>query len=99
MDTQEKMRRIGKNVRLVREERVLSQSELARRAKIHVSTLLKIESGVTKRIREATVRNLAEAFGVPCGEFSKMIGYYSDGAGTVCIEREEWVQEEAPRPV
>lgn len=90
MTNEEKMRRIGSHVRRIREQLVLSQSELAKKANVHVSTVLKIESGQTKRIREATVRSLAQALDISSSEFAKMIGYYS--GGTVCIEKDEVIE-------
>ena len=90
MNNEEKMRRIGSHVRRIREQLVLSQSEMAKKANVHVSTVLKIESGQTKRIREATVRSLAEAMGILPTKFAKMIGYYS--GGTVCIDKDEVIE-------
>ena len=51
------------NVRRLRERRALSQRELAARAKLSVTTINRIESGL-HRPMPRTVRKLAEALGV-----------------------------------
>jgi len=53
----------GDRVRRLREERYLSQSELAGKAGISKNTLVRIESGRYAAIPR-TVRKLAEALGV-----------------------------------
>lgn len=51
------------NLRLVREQALLTQRELAARASLTQATVQRIESGAT-RARISTVRRLAEALGV-----------------------------------
>jgi HTH-type transcriptional regulator, competence development regulator len=58
---------LGEQVRRLREQRYLSQSELAARAKISKNTLVRIESGRFGVIPR-TVRQLAEALGVDPSE-------------------------------
>ena len=58
---------LGEQVRRLREQRYLSQSELAARARISKNTLVRIESGRFGVIPR-TVRQLAEALGVEPSE-------------------------------
>ena len=55
------------NLRQIRENRVLSRKELARRSGVDESTIYRAERGQTK-LRPSTVRKLARALDVPPGE-------------------------------
>ncbi len=58
------MATVGDRIRRLREQRLLTQRELAERAGIGPVTLHRIESGkVVPRLR--TLRRLAEALGIP----------------------------------
>ena len=52
------------NLRRLRELRVLSQRELAARAKLSVTTVNRVETGQRKPM-PSTIRKLAKALGVP----------------------------------
>ena len=54
-------------LRAVRERRLLTQGELAHRAKMSVVTVNHAERGL-RNVRVSTVRRLAEALGVPAAE-------------------------------
>ena len=55
------------NLRQIRENRVLSRQELARRSDVDESTIYRAERGQTK-LRPSTVRKLAKALDVPPSE-------------------------------
>ena len=55
---------IGERIAELREERALTQVELAERARISPSTLSLIESGKVARPHVSTIRKLAKALGV-----------------------------------
>ena len=57
------MAHLGDRVRALRDERYLSQAELALKAGVSKNTLNRIETGKTVAIQR-TVRKLAEALGV-----------------------------------
>lgn len=55
---------IGKNIRVLRQKRQLSQEKLARLTDISLNTLTKIESGFTKRPSIQTIHKIAKALEV-----------------------------------
>ena len=55
---------IGESIRALRVRRALSQQDLAREAGINVTTVFRLESGLTAQARPVTIRRLAEALGV-----------------------------------
>ena len=55
---------IGERIAELREERALTQVELAERARISPSTLSLIESGKVEHPHVSTIRKLAKALGV-----------------------------------
>jgi len=52
---------IGKNIRRLRQQKKLSQENLARLSNISLNTLTKIESGFTKRPSIQTIQEIAKA--------------------------------------
>ncbi len=61
-------RRLATVLRTLREERNLTQEELAKRAKVTRSYIAVLEAGHKKNPSVAIVRKLARALGVPVGE-------------------------------
>jgi len=55
---------LAENIKRFRKQLNLSQEELARKAGITYSTLIKLESGVNKNPTVKTLRQLASALGV-----------------------------------
>ncbi len=55
---------IGKNIRVLRQKRKLSQEKLARLTDISLNTLTKVESGFTKRPSIQTIHKIAKALDV-----------------------------------
>jgi transcriptional regulator with XRE-family HTH domain len=55
---------LAKNIKKLRKLHELSQEELAKKAGITYSTLIKLESGANKNPTIETVQKLANAFGV-----------------------------------
>lgn len=55
---------LAMNIKKLRKEQHLSQEELARKASITYSTLIKIESGLNKNPTLETLTKIAAAFGV-----------------------------------
>jgi transcriptional regulator with XRE-family HTH domain len=60
-------KRVGVNIRRLREEKELTQTMLAKRAKLHRVSLAKIETQ-TLSPRLATLDRIAKALGVPVTE-------------------------------
>jgi transcriptional regulator with XRE-family HTH domain len=55
---------LAKNIKKLRKQHKLSQEQLAHKAGITYSTLIKLESGANKNPTIETVQKLANAFGV-----------------------------------
>ncbi len=51
-------------LRRLREQRSLSQEDLARESGVNVMTIHRAEKGITRRLRPSTRRKLARALGV-----------------------------------
>lgn len=62
---------LSKNVKKFRKEKKLSQEQLAQKAKITYTTLIKIESGVNKNPTLDTLCKLADVFKV---SIDKLVG-------------------------
>ena len=58
------------NIKKLRKQHKLSQEELAKKADITYSTLIKIESGANKNPTLETIRKIAGAFGVSLDELA-----------------------------
>jgi transcriptional regulator with XRE-family HTH domain len=54
----------GQKLRKARDERLLSQRELAEKARLSPTTILKLEAGRVDEPHPRTVRKIAEALGV-----------------------------------
>ena len=65
--------KIGKNLRQVREDRLMTQQELAEAAQLGLSTVLRIENDRVEP-RFSTIRKLAKALGVDARELTKKEG-------------------------
>jgi transcriptional regulator with XRE-family HTH domain len=63
---------LGERIATVREERALTQAELAEKAGISPSTLSLIESGKVPRPHVGTVRKIARALGLEPGELRRV---------------------------
>ena len=59
---------IGKNIKILRRRKRLTQDKLARLADIPFTTLNKIEAGINRRPRIDTVAKIAQALGVKIDE-------------------------------
>ena len=59
---------LSQNIKKLRKQHKLSQEELAKKAEITYSTLIKIESGVNKNPTLDTMRRIAGAFEVSIDE-------------------------------
>ena len=62
--------RIGKNLRRIREERLMTQQEVAEDADLGLSTVLRIENDRVEP-RFSTIRKLAKALEVDARELTK----------------------------
>jgi transcriptional regulator with XRE-family HTH domain len=62
--------RIGKNLRRIREERLMTQQEVAEAADLGLSTVLRIENDRVEP-RFSTIRKLAKALEVDARELTK----------------------------
>ena len=61
-------KRLAKVLKTVREERELTQVDLARKAKVGRTYIVKLESGDKKNPSLAVLQRLAKALGVPVTE-------------------------------
>ncbi len=64
-DTSARARRLGRLIRIRRDELGLSQAQLAERAKIHVNTMGRLESGATRQRQSGTWSKLEAALEWP----------------------------------
>lgn len=64
--------KIGKNLRWLREDRLLTQAELAERAGIALSSLVRVENDQVDP-RFTTIRKLAQALDVDHRELTKYV--------------------------
>jgi transcriptional regulator with XRE-family HTH domain len=55
----------GEKIRRLREDMMWGQAELARKAGITATQLWRIEAGITRNPRPATLRAIADALGIP----------------------------------
>lgn len=55
---------LAQNIKKLRKKHKLSQEELAKKAEITYSTLIKIESGANKNPTLGTIQRIADAFGI-----------------------------------
>lgn len=58
---------LGRNLRRAREQREMTQEEVAERSGVHVTEVSRIEGG-KRDPRVSTVQRLADAVGVPPGD-------------------------------
>jgi transcriptional regulator with XRE-family HTH domain len=65
--------KIGRNLKLVREDRLMTQAELAEAADVAVSSLVRIENDQVEP-RFSTIRKLARALDVDHRELTKREG-------------------------
>jgi transcriptional regulator with XRE-family HTH domain len=65
--------KIGKNLRRVREERLMTQQEVATAADLNLSTVMRIENDQVEP-RFSTIRKLANALGVDARELTRKEG-------------------------
>lgn len=56
---------LGRYIQRVREELSLTQAELSQKARVHVQTIRKIESGATSRLNQKAKSGLAAALSIP----------------------------------
>ncbi len=68
-----KVVKIGKNLKRLREDRLLTQAELAERAGIALSSLVRVENDQVDP-RFSTIRKLAGGLGVDAKELTKREG-------------------------
>ena len=61
---------LAQNIKKLRKKHDLSQEQLAQKAKITYSTLIKLESGANKNPTIETLRRLAGTFGVGLDELA-----------------------------
>ncbi len=59
---------LAQNIKKLRKQHKLSQEDLARKAGITYSTLIKIESGANKNPTIATIKKITDAFNVKIDE-------------------------------
>ena len=71
------MTNIGKKMRELRESKLMSVSDLARRAGINPSTISKIEDGKSGNFRLSTLHKIAEGFGMTPEQFREAVGLSS----------------------
>lgn len=64
-------KKLSKNIKKQREKVGLSQSKVAKKANIPLSTYLKVESGYTPNPSIQTVINIAEALGIMVDDLLK----------------------------
>ena len=62
---------LSKNIKKLRKKQNLSQEDLAKKAGITYSTLIKIESGLNKNPTLETITKLAEVFNVKLDDLAK----------------------------
>jgi transcriptional regulator with XRE-family HTH domain len=62
------MKFVGARLRQLREERFVSQRDLAKRAEVSPTTILHLETGENRNPRLSTVRKIAEALGIDPNE-------------------------------
>ena len=62
------MKFVGAKLRLLREQRFVSQRDLAKRAEVSPTTILHLETGENLNPRLSTVRKIAEALGIDPNE-------------------------------
>ena len=62
---------LSKNIKKLRKKLKLSQEDLAKKAGITYSTLIKIESGLNKNPTLETITKLAEVFNVKLDDLAK----------------------------
>jgi transcriptional regulator with XRE-family HTH domain len=65
--------KIGKNLRRVREEKLMTQQEVATAADLNLSTVMRIENDQVEP-RFSTIRKLANALGVDARELTRKEG-------------------------
>lgn len=65
------LKQIGINIRIIREERGISQAELARRSNISTTTMNEIETKRFRDIRLSTLTSISQALNVPVIELLK----------------------------
>lgn len=79
---------IGERIKAIRKSKLMSMTDVAKAAKMHIATISKIESGDTPAPLEKTLAKIAKALGMEPEEFSKAIHYVEmdeekkDGKGT-----------------
>jgi len=62
---------LAQNIKKLRKQRKLSQEELAKKAGVTYSTLIKLESGVNKNPTIKTIQQIAAALEVTLDELTK----------------------------
>jgi transcriptional regulator with XRE-family HTH domain len=62
---------LAQNIKKLRNQRKLSQEELAKKAGVTYSTLIKLESGVNKNPTIKTIQQIAAALQVSLDELTK----------------------------
>ena len=62
---------LAQNIKKLRKQRKLSQEELAKKADVTYSTLIKLESGVNKNPTIRTLQQVASALDVSLDELTK----------------------------
>ena len=62
---------LAQNIKKLRKQRKLSQEELAKKAGVTYSTLIKLESGVNKNPTIKTLQQIASALAVTLDELTK----------------------------
>ncbi len=62
---------LAQNIKKLRNQRKLSQEELAKKAGVTYSTLIKLESGVNKNPTIKTIQQIAAALEVTLDELTK----------------------------
>jgi transcriptional regulator with XRE-family HTH domain len=62
---------LAQNIKKLRKQRKLSQEELAKKAGVTYSTLIKLESGVNKNPTIKTIQQIATALEVTLDELTK----------------------------
>lgn len=81
------MSKLGEALKRLRSSKLMSLREVADKSgieeggkivKVHVSTLSKIESGDTTKVRFSTVKHLAKAFEMEPAELAKVLGVIDD---------------------
>jgi transcriptional regulator with XRE-family HTH domain len=62
---------LAQNIKKLRKQRKLSQEELAKKAGVTYSTLIKLESGVNKNPTIKTIQQIAAALAVSLDELTR----------------------------